>query len=689
MKKSLIPLAVVAVVLVALVIIQQTGRQNTSIVDQAQLTRLTPENLDVTDIQRLELYTGAEPESKVVLARNEDNPANWVVASHYGAPVSEDKITTFIEEIDTLRGERRTTAEDDEELKIYELTEDEAFHVAAYGKEGDAPLFHVLVGKSPDFKSVFMRPQEANEVYVEDTNLRRTAGIFGEEKKAPDAAPWLDKQVLEIAEENVTKIELTMPNKSLTLEKVTPEPAEPAADDEDGAAPPPPAPEPHWTLAAGGPANATLQDNAVTSLTGKLASLTASDVVDPANKAEYGLEPPMFKAFIHLEDSDEPVVIAAGRTDHSGSGYITLPGKNKDLVYEVARYNFDALFPKGGDLLQLASPEIPGEITEITIQQPEGNVTLAKSDEGAWSVVEPQVELPIQVTAATGVASALNTWQPADYADSLEGAGLDAPERSVTFQAGEQTYTLQVGNASDTIDGYYARLSDTDTAYAISRADYDRIFKAPKEFYQLALIDARDDQVTSVTVTRGEETIAFTLDGAEWKASINGEPADGSVDQNAFDDFVVALTGLQASDIVFGETELPGDPHAIIKIGTQDAQQYVLRLGEAANGDVPLTVDTMPQLFHISAEDTQAILLDATDLLVAAEAEQPAAEQPETEQPAAEQPETEQPAAESAPTGDADAEEPTMELGDTEVEVEHPEGSAPAGADAESPTDDQ
>ena len=447
--KNLVPLVVILVILVALVMVKKAKEPAPNIVNEVQLARLIPEGVSASDIVKLELFAGAKPDEGVVLAWD-DAASGWRVTSKYNAPVDEEKIDEYLSDLIKLGGEYRAATEMDSDLEQYDLTDSSAFHVKGFVKGGDAPEFEVLVGKAPDYRTTFVRAAAGKEIYLSDVNLRQKAGIYGDDtEKAPEATPWLDKNIVDLEKDKISRIELTYPDKNIVFEKreKEAEPEEKAgeqAEEPDEDAEEAPAPEKEkeyeWVLASGGPAQSHKQTG-LDSLLRKLDSLTATDVVDPGTPAEWDLEPPAFKCVVAADNLDESVVIEAGRPDASGDGYVRLAGAEEPVVYKIPKYSFDQLFPKGRDLCDLPALSVDQkEITRVELTQPVGDVVLTKSD-GEWTIKKPRADLALQTSALDTVARTLASWQPADYAgpDADTGLGAATHAASPSSQATSRT----------------------------------------------------------------------------------------------------------------------------------------------------------------------------------------------------------------------------------------------------------
>ncbi|NJL73274.1 MAG: DUF4340 domain-containing protein, partial [Candidatus Competibacteraceae bacterium] len=193
--KALRPFIVILVVLVVLAGIRLgMDRKKPSIVQQTRLAALVPSGIEASAVKKLTFYATGKPAESVEIVRDGDA---WQVTSLFNAPANKKKVDDFVESLLKLKGEPRATAKSDEDLSIYGLKEGEAFRVRAY-TDGDAPAIDVLVGKAPDFRTVFMRKDGDMQVYVEAANLRSTAGVTGEEAGAltPEMlarGSWKDK----------------------------------------------------------------------------------------------------------------------------------------------------------------------------------------------------------------------------------------------------------------------------------------------------------------------------------------------------------------------------------------------------------------------------------------------------------------------------------------------------------------
>jgi len=658
--KNLIPLVVIVAILAGIVIYRQATYRTPSIVEQTRLVRLAPEGLSKSDFATIELYQGRKPEEKLVLAFD-SGADKWRVSTHFNAPVKKDTIDKYLDAMVKMKGEPRATAGSEADLEQYNLTDAKALHVVGYKKEATEPTVHYLVGKSPEkaYRTVFMRAAGSNDVFVEETNLRQMAGIYDDtpppktagekeeekEVKKPEPGTWLDKEIMKVDTAKMTKLALTLPDKSLVFERrekpkpeqpaeppaaeSTPAPPAPAASGEDEtneeSAPPAEAkkpeakPEYEWVLASGG-AGLKLKPNGIDNFTKKFAALTGNDVVDPSKKADWGLEKPVYSCVISLEGQPD-IHIEGGRPKGTGDGYVRLADAKEDLVYTLSSYTFEQIFPKGSELFEMPALSLDKKtLQSIELTAPESRIALAKEGE-TWKVATPVVDLKPQSTTLDGIASGLAAWKPEDYADA--DPGLGEPKRVATFKAGDQTHTIKLYTDSTHIDGAYARLDDADPVLVMKRMDVNKVFMQPKDLFVRTLLDIQESKIAEIHATTPAGAFSLARQEQNWTVTVNGTTSDGAAE--ACNDLAEAVCNLQASDVLFGQKELREPADSVLRVKmSAGAAEHVLTFGPEKDGKRSVKVSRKGQVLVVDQSDV-AKLFPAVDKLKKAEAPVPEA----------------------------------------------------------------
>lgn len=620
--KALIPLVIILALLAGLVLWQQRGEEITDLETQLALRPLTPDGLTPGGVTRFELYAGADPEERVALER--DN-GEWRITSHYNAPANAATVQTFLEKLAGLRGEYRASPADDSGLETYGLRDEEAFHVTAYAGQ-DSPAVHILVGNAPDHATVFMREHGARDVYVEAANLRREAGVFGDD---PEAAPtfdkWLDREVLALDRDRINGVELTMPDKRLRFERQERELPDTADEDESEIAVIAPETRFEWVLAEGGPLPEH-RDIGLDNVLVKLAGLNAQTIADPAERAELGLDDPPFTLRASLDDGGE-VVLRGARKDPTGGGHVFREDR-PGIYYEVTKFNFEQVFPKGSDLFDLPALALDKDAIEsIEIAAPEERIVIANAA-GVWEIEHPRLPLdPVRATI-DGAVNALANWAPADYADpDLAGDDFDT---EITVRLDGREEIIRLGAPAKSIDGRYARRGDDGPVFVMGRADLSRILLQPRDIYAMRVTDVLRDTIDHVDILLAGESIALSRHDDGWTVADGGTAREG--DPLACDDLLSLLVNFQPDGLRTDLREAAWLPHARIAMTTSGGDAHVFNFGPLEDGVHPLQVDGKPVVYTVSPEEfapiTEAVAeVLATAAIPAEEIEETAAEE--------------------------------------------------------------
>ncbi|WP_034419578.1 DUF4340 domain-containing protein [Candidatus Entotheonella palauensis] len=293
-----------------------------------------------------------------------------------------------------------------------------------------------MAGKSSG-RSGFVRQAAQNRVYSVDFDLRTEAGLYGDETdKVPEAKPWLNLQLHDVPKDQVTGVELQLPERRLKLALKKPEPEKPAEkkaeDGEAASEAKPDAPanaseaKPEWELVEPKVSYA-LKQGVVEGLVSTLRALRGDDVVAPDKMAEYGLDSPPYRAVLTVEEEgkDEPrqVAVAVGNTvsEEDEKRYVRLEQDNSP-VYVLPQWSFNQVFPTLGTILVL----------DVLSLEPDDVVRMSWEQEGQSLALERQLVAAANTSTSTG-ADASKSKSPA------EGAGEEKPaESEAKAESGEE-----------------------------------------------------------------------------------------------------------------------------------------------------------------------------------------------------------------------------------------------------------
>lgn len=589
--KTLIPLFSVFAVLVALVFLRQSGEEPVSIVEQAELKPLVPVDLDVDSVNRIEIYAGVAPAERVVLTRDEDR---WRIASHYDALANKGRAQQLLDAVKNLKGEFRA-AVSDEQLADYNLSDDRGFHTVGLDGDERNVIFHLITGKSPKYGNMFMRTVDSSDVYLVDHNLRRDAYNYSLEwDDKPTAPPWVDKAIVQLPGDDFTRFELTMPDKTLVVErreKATEESAEGVDESaEEGEASPavPAEPEYEWVVVEGG-REGDIHQTPFSDLSRYLANLAADAVVDPEKKSIWGLDEPKYFLTAHRENG-EKVELTGGRPNIGNPCYLVRTDNNNETIYVVGDNVFNALFAPGGrfyDLPGLLLEE--ATIDSVTYESFDGPVELAKVDD-LWQVVTPETDLKPNREALKSMERTLSSWQAADYADPSFPAGFANSTQSITFGNGTESHTITLGTAAKHVEGRYARLDDSLDKLVMNQSDFEAVFLPYGEIFSTDLMDLRlDEEIVSIEMTKAGDVYSFTLKDDVWTAS-HGE--DSFIARTyAANELIEMLDDLESTGIQLPDARTNGAVIGGYTVTTDRGNTWTLEVQEQVDGEYPVIVN--------------------------------------------------------------------------------------------------
>jgi hypothetical protein len=374
------------------------------------------------DVAGLKCYLAGNEEQALALTLKD---GKWRVESKFGAAASETKVREFLEKIEKLEGDLRSSSA--EVLKDYGIADEQALHLELLGKDGQV-LKHLLLGnQGPGYDETFVRQPGSDSVYLARTNLRGSLGIYGEGNRVPDSKPWLDTTVMKIPKEDIARIETTTPYRNLVLEYRAIQP--PVVGDATDV--PPPAPEYVPVLVEPAVSGAT-KSQGIDRLARACASVSVADVVDRGGLEKYGLDRPQASAAVTTR-SGEVRRLDFGNAVPEGNGayYAKLDGD--DLVFKMDRAKVESIFLKLTDLADLRFTQITEEDVTTLILMRNGQKYHFELKGGAWTFAGPGLEKRFRAEEVGRVLSYRIRLKPQDEVTrgGDETTGLDRPKAAI------------------------------------------------------------------------------------------------------------------------------------------------------------------------------------------------------------------------------------------------------------------
>lgn len=307
------------------------------------------------------------------------------------------------------------------------------------------------------------------------------------------------------------------------------------------------------------PAATEPDSSEVSGLATNLANLEIQRVIDenPPDLAEYGLAKPRIELTFKADEQERKLLI--GRKTPTGTDLYAKLG-DQPRVFLISSY-LDSTFNRTTfDLRDKTVLELDRDkIDALAITAPPATVRLAKRD-GQWRLVSP-VDSRADFTTVDGLVSRLATLQmksiAAAEAATLAEYGLDKPAATVQIGSGSSQATLLVGKEAG--EGLvYAKDNSRPAVMRIDSSLLDELKKAPGDYRQKDLFDARSFNTTGLQIVRRGQTASFEKtkvknkegqDEEQWRQTA---PNPQDVEATKMDDLLTAVT--QSRAIAFQES---------------------------------------------------------------------------------------------------------------------------------------
>lgn len=572
-------LAVLFAVLLAAVIVKETSRPSAgSLRDQVPLQRLGPAAFEASDVDGIEIAGpgGADP------FRIVRGGAVWVVEGAFRAPAAAGKVDELLGAVIAARGELRL--DDAAAFAKFDLTDERASTVILRSAAGSV-LAEFALGRSSGTQGAFVRPRFAgvrDGAYAVSQDLRGALGLARTRPgdaapEAPRAEHFHDLNLPNLAVDGTARIELVSPLWTLAFAKT-------GAD---------------WAPVEGAP-DLPVRSSGIAQIARTLGSApSATALVDPARRAELGLDAAAHRVTAVLEDGSRRS--AVGAADREGQKYyVRLDAEqDPDVVYECSRYTFERLFPPGSQLFEFTTLGVQektlGQVRIEGTTEPFAMQRAANDTNEPWTVVTPGWSLPPRAAQLRDYGVLLNGVRPIDwYAGDaplevesiVRWGGTDAPAAELT--------ELRIGQAAPGGGGRLAVLpTDPDRIVVLADSVVQRLVPDLMTLFEpRPLSGAVPGDVTGVTVrtlsgdTAGDFEVRRDEDGA-WRVLHGGTDDPGNA--NAIASWVDDLIGIEV--VERGDGAAAPAVEIVVRRG---ATELTLGIGPEADGRRGLTVDGVP-----------------------------------------------------------------------------------------------
>jgi hypothetical protein len=227
---------------------------------------------------------------------------------------------------------------------------------------------------------------------------------------------------------------------------------------------------------------------------------------------------------------------------------------------------------------------------------------------GTWQIVEPVDTLADQAWLsgiADGIADASITQTETISSDRLKVYGLNPPQFSLQFQAGNGTvHTLLFGNLDFLGTSVYCMVDHSKIVWLLPSSILVSSDKSVFELRDRTVLNIDSDGVTSFRLSNPSGEITASKEGADWRFS---KPRSGKVDQRAVTSLLSSVAEAKMAAVASEEaTDLKQyglrNPAVTFTAFTNDGKSFTLIAGKDSAGDYFARDVSRPTIFRIGAE---------------------------------------------------------------------------------------
>jgi Domain of unknown function (DUF4340) len=293
------------------------------------------------------------------------------------------------------------------------------------------------------------------------------------------------KTLFSFETEEVTKVELTYPDRQIVVQK------------EDGS----------WQLTA--PIEAAADKVAVDNLVRAVADCEVKKSLDdvPENLAPFGLDTPKVTVTLTLGDHALPA-IRVGKTSPVGaSTYIQRADEPK--IYLTSSAFQSGMEKQVKDLRDKSILHVKSEdVRRITIERADSHLLLRKTD-GGWQITEP-AQYDADDTAVRSFLSSLGSLRANDFPSETDAElgkyGLETPRLTIRLAIGEDEAETQIlfGNTDEKDKSVYVKVGSRPTIFTVGDWSYENADKGLNDFRDKTILAFDESEVSAIDVTRAD-----------------------------------------------------------------------------------------------------------------------------------------------------------------------------------------
>ena len=257
------------------------------------------------------------------------------------------------------------------------------------------------------------------------------------------------------------------------------------------------------------------------------------------------------------------------------------------------------------------------KIDEITLKGESGESTRLQKSGTDWQIVAP-VTAPTDSAEVSGLTTSLSTLEMERVVDDnppdLKEYGLAQPRIEVSFKAGGQQHTLQIGQKTPPGTDLYAKRAEEKKVFLIPSHLESTFNKSAFELRDKAVVKVDRDKLDVFEIATADRAMKFVRPAGEWQIAA---PVQGRADFSAVEGLVSRVAGLQMKSVVEGTEDAKKfgleKPAATVKLGAGSSQATLAIGGPAGEGAVYARDLSRPLVFTVESSVLDELKKDPSD----------------------------------------------------------------------------
>jgi hypothetical protein len=299
-----------------------------------------------------------------------------------------------------------------------------------------------------------------------------------------------------------------------------------------------------WNIIS--PVEDLAEPGAVSGMVTTLTSTKYERIVEekPTDLEAFGLKQPKLKLSARVDSNTAPEEVWVGNDTPDGIG-VYAKVATKDTVYKVPsvlRTTFDK------PIADYRNKKVLGisraDVSELEIRNTSESFTLKKDPSDNWLLTRdgiPAASLEVNKTLNAAIDLQATGFASDKPGKDLSQWGLSTGGVSVLFKKKDGQSLLLLGKVKDK---FYAKRSDKEVVYEISKDLFEKVGRPSKEYRDLKLAMFNRFEVKKIRVEHPPESFELVKENADWKIA---NDAAAKVDTAKVDDFLTRLQDARVS----------------------------------------------------------------------------------------------------------------------------------------------